>query len=83
MQLVGRHSVVDMRKLFEYLYRRMLEATGYFAPGSCPGAGVDIFQTQKTRATEAAAGAFALLAAAHEAELAKACGCRCRRVGTH
>jgi hypothetical protein len=55
-----------------YLYRRILEATGYFAPpGSCPGAGVDIFQTQKTRATEAAAGAFALLAAAHEGELAK------------
>lgn len=56
-----------------YLYRRILEATGYFAaPGACPGAGIDIFQSQKTRATEAAAGAFALLAAAHEAEVAKA-----------
>ena len=56
-----------------YLYRRMLEATGYFAPaGSCPGAGVDFFQSQKSRATDAAAGAFALLAAAHEAELAGA-----------
>lgn len=56
-----------------YLYRRMLEATGYFAaPGSCQGAGVDIFQSQKSRATEAAVGAFALLAAAHDAELAKA-----------
>ena len=56
-----------------YLYRRILEATGYFAPaGSCPGAGVDVFQSQKTRAMEAAAGAFALLAAAHQDELAKA-----------
>jgi uncharacterized protein with ATP-grasp and redox domains len=56
-----------------YLYRRMLEATGYFAaPGSCPGASQDIFQSQKSRATEAAAGAFALLAAAHAGELAAA-----------
>jgi hypothetical protein len=28
-----------------YFYRRILEATGYFAPG--PGQGVDLFQTQK------------------------------------
>ena len=58
-----------------YLYRRMLEATGYFAPaGSCPGAGRDFFQPAKTRSMEAAAGAFGLLAAAHSAELGGAAG---------